>query len=159
MDIICKVCSKVITCGSYGIFSRDHLKKLHNLKSKEYYDKFYLTENESICSNQNCNNPTSFISLTQGYRTYCSVKCKNTSITEINKIKSNNLEKYGTTSPTQTKEVKDKIKKTNLERYGTESTLSVKHIREKIKILISQSMVPKILCNVMSLKIKQLTPI
>lgn len=133
MKLICKLCNKSLSIGSYGIFSRDHLKRVHNISSKDYYDSFELTSNENICNNIHCDSETKFLGPTQGYRNYCSVSCKNKDVNEINKIKESNLKKYGVTSPTKTKAIKDKIKKTNLARYGTESTLSADVVREKIK--------------------------
>jgi hypothetical protein len=43
------------------------------------------------------------------------------------------LQKYGTTTPSQTKEVQNKIKETNLKKYGVEYPQQSKEVREKTK--------------------------
>ena len=70
---ICKICGK-----SYnGLFPvGKHLKRIHNMTVKEYYDKFIKTdENEGKCLN--CGNPTSFHRISDGYLKYCSNRCQN----------------------------------------------------------------------------------
>jgi len=49
------------------------------------------------------------------------------------KIKSNNLEKYGVEHWVETEEFKSKAKETNLERYGTEHAMQSEEIQEKIR--------------------------
>lgn len=69
---ICKICGK-----SYNGFFPvgKHLKRIHNMSVKEYYDKFIKTdENEGKCLN--CGNPTYFHRISDGYLTYCSNRCQ-----------------------------------------------------------------------------------
>lgn len=59
--IICEVCKENIK--NYATFWR-HLK-IHNLTTKDYYDKFLKKENEGICLR--CGKETNFINIHSGY--------------------------------------------------------------------------------------------
>lgn len=50
-----------------------HAYQSHNVKSKDYYDKYLKIEGEGICY---CGNPTRYKSITRGYHKYCSTKCQ-----------------------------------------------------------------------------------
>lgn len=50
-----------------------HIFKNHQLKSKEYYDKFIKTKSEGFCGF--CNKPTEFKNTTYGYKKMCNRKC------------------------------------------------------------------------------------
>jgi hypothetical protein len=102
-----------------------------------FKEKVYLVINEykelPICRNINCNNLVKFKNSSIGYLTYCSNKCIS-SDPDIKKQKENkSLERYGTKSPAQSKEVKDKIIKTNIERWGGNSPMSSDIIKSKSK--------------------------
>ena len=43
------------------------------------------------------------------------------------------IKKYGVENPTQSKEVQEKTKQTNLEKYGVENTTQSKEVQEKTK--------------------------
>ena len=45
----------------------------HQISSREYYDKYLKKNKEGIC--KICSNPTSYISLSLGYRIYCGRNC------------------------------------------------------------------------------------
>jgi DNA-directed RNA polymerase subunit RPC12/RpoP len=49
------------------------------------------------------------------------------------RMQQTNLERYGTATPSKTKEVQEKMRKTNLERYGTIAPSQNKEIQEKTK--------------------------
>lgn len=72
LTYICKICG-LESVNNNGLIS--HITQKHKLSSKNYYDKFFKKENEGICSNPECNNPTKFIKLSKGYHKTCSVKC------------------------------------------------------------------------------------
>ena len=82
-----------------------HLKKKHNISSKEYYDKYLKKENEGTC--KNCGKETRFLNISKGYKETCSFACTN-------------ILKYGVDNPWKSEEIKEKIKQTNLDRYGVE---------------------------------------
>ncbi len=120
--MICKVCQKNINARGFG----NHLKKIHNLTSKEYYDKFYKSINEGICPV--CNKNTKFRGITNGYATYCSSKCVGLDTTD--KRKETCLKKYGVDNIWKIKDYRkkyvtgnniEKIKKTRLKKYGDEN--------------------------------------
>lgn len=151
--IKCKICEKEYK--SYSSLSK-HIVYSHNsdITKEEYYNKYINTNFKNICY---CGNKTEFISITLGYREYCSCKCtqldnktrdkiKQTNIIKYgvdhilksdvfkNRIKETNLKKYGTEFPQQSKNIKVKIKNTNLKKYGTENVSSNESIKEKRKI-------------------------
>lgn len=71
LPIECKIClRKFKNLKALG----HHLSISHNIKSKNYYDKFLRKEKEGICYLKNCNNETSFMGLNKGYLSYCSHK-------------------------------------------------------------------------------------
>ena len=61
----CAICGKICDI-------KNHIKE-HNIKSKDYYDKYIKLPDEGIC--KTCGNVTKFISMYCGYRIYCSNKC------------------------------------------------------------------------------------
>jgi hypothetical protein len=112
----CKICSREFK-NSLGLSA--HLKS-HNITPKDYYDKFF---GKKTCLN--CGKETTFISLGQGYRKFCSLSCSSTwehnhfsekeKKERINKIKKNNKK-----NEMEKMEILDKRKKTNIEKYGEE---------------------------------------
>jgi|694.fasta_scaffold00081_105 hypothetical protein len=50
-----------------------HIRNKHSLNSKQYYDQFIKTNNAGSCVI--CNKPTSWKSLSDGYKTTCSHSC------------------------------------------------------------------------------------
>jgi group I intron endonuclease len=67
--ILCKICGREFK--NYKSFS-NHLRA-HKITAKGYYDKFFKKEGEGICLA--CGKETSFISLKEGYRKFCSYSC------------------------------------------------------------------------------------
>lgn len=65
VDFVCKVCG-------YNTLDLKHLighfSSSHDLTSKDYYDRYYKTENEGICQ---CGKPTNYYKLSFGYNKYC----------------------------------------------------------------------------------------
>ncbi len=110
------------------------LNKIFDITFKE---KVYLCLNNlkkvPTCKHPDCNKKVKYKNSTIGYLEYCSVKCIS-SDPNIKKIKEEkSFEKWGTKTPTQSKEVKDKIIKTNQEKWGGNSPMSNKKIQEKSK--------------------------
>lgn len=136
--IECKICHKYYL--PLGMSS--HLNNQHQLSSKEYYDQYCKTEFEDKC--KICGKPTSFGTVNTGYRLYCSSKCANNDPDVQQKMKQNNLEKYGVEHPLQAKEVQDKIRNTCQEKYGVDSFMQTKSFREKaIQALKSEEVIEK----------------
>ena len=136
----CKICGQ--ECGPKGISS--HLKRKHQLASKNYYDKYLKKENEGKCII--CSKPTTFDTVLVGYRDYCSTKCSNLDPKIRAKIEKTSLEHYGVkcnlnlkevkekaNHNSQTKEAREKRANTNLEKYGTENVYASEQVKEKIR--------------------------
>jgi hypothetical protein len=64
----CEICKKGFTKESFP----RHLKA-HNIKSKEYYDKFLKQSDEGICG---CGKEATFYGIYRGYAKSCSTECK-----------------------------------------------------------------------------------
>ncbi len=155
-QIKCEICNKVYT--KKGL--KYHLTHSHKIEAEVYYKKYLLKENENICEMygqlSSCKKYSKFISLSEGYRIYCSIKCmsndkeikikkeqtclknygetcvlKNESIK--NKIKQTCLKKYGKEHHLQTKECLDNLKQTNLKRYGVENISQLELTKQKKK--------------------------
>lgn len=121
----CKICGKEI--GNKGLTS--HFKNIHNISSKEYYDKYLKQENEGKCLE--CGKETKFIKFTKGYRSFCSTKCLNNNEAVSKLKKESYLKKYGVDNPAKAEPVKNKIKQTNLERYGVENVYMREDLKQK----------------------------
>jgi len=150
MIIECKVCNNKIDVIGEQSFFRLHLKKCHNIKSKQYYDLYFKKENEGKCFN--CGKPTKYISFNGGYSRYCSYKCAGDSIETKNKIKNtkklvyndenyNNrikakktcLKIYGVSNVSKNNDIKNKKVKTCLKNYGVKNYTITKEFRERVK--------------------------
>ena len=135
--MICQICGKDVA----NLGMSKHLKT-HDLDVRTYYDIYLKGLNEGVC--KVCDKPTRFVSITTGYKVYCSQKCSmadpevRSKISEktkqaTDKIKERNLEKYGIEWTTQLESTKQKHKETMLERYGVESPMQSETIRAKHK--------------------------
>ena len=80
-----------------------------------------------------CGSKTKFISILQGYKTYCSNKCSANSKVVREKTKQTNLEKYGVDNISKSNSIKDKKKETFKTNYGCEHFMQSKELREKAK--------------------------
>ena len=65
---ICQICSKKVK-NLNGL--TQHIRKIHKLKTKDYYDKYIKTDEEGICPC--CGSITKFNKF--GYRRFCSKRC------------------------------------------------------------------------------------
>ena len=105
----CKLCNRKFK-NYQGITS--HIRRTHNINSKEYYDLYFKTTNEEICNNPKCNNFCGYSGFNHGYYNYCCRSCKNKSkeARQNNKLSTqkmwNNLN-----SSYHTKNRNDKIRK------------------------------------------------
>lgn len=67
--IECKICNN--SFKSYGSLSK-HLRDIHGINSKIYYDAYFLPSNPNICR---CGVLTEWHSISVGYKLHCSRKC------------------------------------------------------------------------------------
>lgn len=107
----CVICGEVFDTiwKLYG-----HLKKVHKLTAKEYYDKFFKKPEEGKCLC--CGKPTKLRSIKDGYTIFCSSKCSHTPPFNpfcTKKFKKKKMEhdrkKFGCDFSTQNEEIKKKI--------------------------------------------------
>ena len=108
-----------------------HVRHAHGITSKEYYDKFFKSENEGKCLE--CGKPTRFKNFNDGYRLFCSSECSHKSVIPREKARKTLLKNYGVENPAQSEEVRNKMKKTNLERYGAENIYASEYGKQRIK--------------------------
>ena len=120
-----------------------HIKSIHHINVKDYYDTYIKTENEGFCVT--CGIQTTFLSLTAGYQKHCSCKCaqrdplcnifitnnpqKNPVIKE--KTKQTNLKKYGMVAPNSFNS--DKFKENMSKIYGVENPYQLSNVQEKAR--------------------------
>lgn len=136
----CHICNKLI--GNNG-FPR-HLKFIHNLTSKKYYDTYRkIDDNEELCLK--CLGFSKFKNVRDGYQKFCSSKCGNTH-KETNKIRGRKISKTLKENPTiierrinlfketlnNNPEIQEKINK-NIHKWAEENPDKVQKRNEKIK--------------------------
>ena len=87
--IICKICGEKFK--DYQSLAT-HIRK-HSLNTYEYY--VFNNQNTELGICINCGTPTKFLTLSRGFRPYCSQSCAAGHYLTTNKIKETCLEKYG----------------------------------------------------------------
>ena len=123
-QITCLLCGRQIK----GVAS--HFYNTHKISPKEYYDTYLKKANEGIC--KICGTPTNFISVANGYRTYCpNAACAQIDKVTQDKKRTNTFKKYEVMHSSQRQDVKDKQKQTCLEKYGTLANWSRPDIHKK----------------------------
>lgn len=127
--IKCKICGKTLKNNiSLGL----HIRNEHSMSSKEYYDKYLRKhDDEGVC--KTCGKRTNFISFTRGYAEHCSKACTQKDINVIKLRENTNIEKYGASNVFASDEIKERIKKNNLIKYGVEYTTTLKSTKDKQK--------------------------
>ena len=88
--IECKICSNTFNTMRGLSF---HIKKEHNIDSKQYYDIYLKKPNENICSI--CGKETKFHNITLGYYKRCSRGCANKTEIPKESVRNTKNEKYG----------------------------------------------------------------
>jgi hypothetical protein len=67
----CLICNKEVSnLGTHLV--------LHKVSSEDYYTTHVLKDIKPVCGNPDCGCNTKFISISYGYRAFCSRKCSNT---------------------------------------------------------------------------------
>lgn len=85
------------------------------------------------CSNPDCSNPVVFLSVSRGYRKYCSNACISSDPSIKSKKEKNSLEKWGVSNPQKSQIVKQKSLDTNKIKYGSVSPMSNDEVKKKAK--------------------------
>lgn len=128
-----------LVCGEPINFYKNHLLEKHNLTVEQYYDKFFLKNNENLC--KICGKKAKFNSLTKGYyetcgNRYCMAKVSQAKCIKTLKKKYNISDEVEITNISQFKEIQDIISKNNEEKYGVKNTFLIKDkdgIEKRIK--------------------------
>ena len=120
---------KCLVCGESINFYKNHLLEKHNLTVEQYYDKFFLKNNENLC--KNCGKKAIFISLTKGYyetcgNKHCMAKVGLEKTIKCLKKKYNVPDEVEITNISQFKEIQDIIAANNEEKYGVKNTFLIK---------------------------------
>lgn len=91
-----------------------HIKNVHKITFKEYYDRYIKSPNEGTCSV--CGKKTHYRDRTlasgKRYSKYCSPVCASSSNETKQKRKMTSLRRYGVSNPVNTTKVKQKISET-----------------------------------------------
>ena len=149
-NIRCNICGKEYSYAAYltGKFGQ-HLKKVHNMSSKEYYDLFFKQENEGVCPI--CGKETAFQNISKGYSKHCCCKCSAIDQDTRQKYIDTCINILGTTNYFNSAEWKEKSKEiesnrtledkarikltreeTCLKRYGVKNTYQSPEIMGKV---------------------------
>lgn len=131
---------KCLICGNDYQNLGGHIKYVHNLKPKEYYDLYIKQPNEGLCPI--CGKETSFIKLSKGYHTYCSTKCMRNAPEIKEKIAKTNIERLGCANPFQNKEIIEHIKKVTDRQQVVKSQR--KNLQEKYGV-INTGQIPEVI--------------
>ena len=131
----CKICGvEIKNFNSLG----KHLFHSHKEITKEEYYNEYINEVSSICE---CGSSKKFRGLGEGYRTFCSVKCRSNneeiktqlSISRTGKKQSEKHIRKRVNNTDQNKKEQTR-KNTMLKRYGVDNPTKVEEFLEKSKI-------------------------
>lgn len=123
ISMTCKICN--IPLDSCRKLSK-HLKYIHNLTSKEYYDTYIEPNTEHKCI---CGNETLFLSLDKGYQKHCSVKCAMNDENVKEQTRQTNIEKYN--KPVANCFGSDTFKENMNRIYGVEHNMKDETLKER----------------------------
>lgn len=132
----CKICKQQFS--GYRALSR-HIKHVHDVDKKEYYDKYLKKENEGMCLN--CNKPTEFRRLDFGYKLYCCKLCRDAC--SVKNWRKTMNERYNGGYYLGTAEGQEKLKEAFLRKYGTEYVWQSDEIKNKS----SETMLKRLRCK------------
>ena len=146
--MFCKICNQQ-TKYSIDVFSQNHLRKIHNINMKQYYDMYFKKENEGKCAV--CGNATTYYRFSVGYAKCCSHECvhkdpdwrKSVSDSykyrdmkkENKKRKQTRLERYGNENYYNTK----KAEETCIKKYGVSNCFAIPIVKEKRDIALEKN--------------------
>lgn len=129
--INCLVCGKIFK--NYNSLGH-HIRPIHNMTNKEYYDVYLRESNVGICQCEGCTNATKFRGLSIGYAQFCSINCLNKSNSHKQHISETKESRYGDPNYSN----RDKYKQTMLDRYNSQHNWSGKARESTEKTWINQ---------------------
>lgn len=128
----CKECGQEFT--KIDCVTR-HVKLVHKMEPKAYYDKWFKKEDEGIC--KCCSAETKYWNLEHGYREFCSRKCFWKVTTQLDSVKEKRKqtckEKYDSENYMQCKDFKEKSEVTCVKKYNVKNAGGSKEAIAKIK--------------------------
>ena len=111
----------------------DYCKELPIGNSNDLNEKAYWFLHElqdyPICQCDGCDKKVKFRTLRKGYATACCTK--HAAIVSRPFVAATNLERYGSTTPLQNKEIRDQINKHNIETYGMKHVVQSEYFKQK----------------------------
>ena len=133
-NVICKICGKV--CKNIQGLAY-HLGSTKEMKVEDYYNKYMKkSKTEGICVE--CGNLSKFKNITHGYSECCSSICARKCLIIRERMRLNNLEKYGVEYSFQREDVKTKIKDRCIELYGVDNPSKSSIVNQKRKTTCSK---------------------
>jgi hypothetical protein len=128
----CQICGQEFM--KYDCVSR-HVKIKHGIDYKEYYDKYFKSDDEGKCLE--CGKDTGFHGIKDGYNRYCSRNCACKHIVSLESTKQARkktcLQKYNAEQYIISYDFKNKSIDTNLTKYGIKNGGGSKEAIERIK--------------------------
>lgn len=106
-------------------------KETYNLEFKQAI--FHIANDLTFIPKCKSDIEYKFNGMRLGYSDMCKDKCKSCKNVVYDKIKENNLKKWGVSNPMKLKSVKERQAKNNLEKWGVKNPFQSEEIKEKIK--------------------------
>lgn len=139
MEYICLICKENGETKKFGSIQglsrhlcHNYKNKNHKYTAKDYYDRFLKDSTEGKCQNPKCPNgnpETNFQSISKGYSMGCCNRCSQLVPDVRKRTEKTNLEKYGTKSPTENKEILKKRDDKFEKKHGVRNPMQVEKIR------------------------------
>ena len=123
-------------CNMYYNKIAVHVKNIHNLSNKEYYDTYLKNYNEGICPV--CGKDCTFLGITCGYRQHCSVSCSSSDPNVQAKNKATNMRLYKVEHNWNKGELRKHQEETMLKKYKVRHNWQSGKLRSKEKFKISK---------------------
>ena len=103
-----------------------HNMKIHNLSSKQYFDKWIKEEGEGLC--KICGKETRLARTDTGYLDTCSKECNDKYV--VIRTKEAMTEKYGVDNPWKLEEKQQKCRDTKKEKYGDPGYHNIEQMKQ-----------------------------
>ena len=113
-----------------------HVKNIHKLSNKEYYDTYLKNYNEGIYPV--CGKDCTFLGITCGYRQHCSVSCSSSDPNVQAKNKATNMRLYKVEHNWNKGELRKHQEETMLKKYKVRHNWQSGKLRSKEKFKISK---------------------
>lgn len=95
--------------------------------------KLYLYINSIDLPSCYCGNPLKFMSVSVGFREFCSTKCLSNSDSVKNSIRNTNIEKFGCVNVMQNADIVKKLSVSVFEKYGVDNISKLEETKLKVK--------------------------